>query len=93
MLIKDLNTPPEKEGFTYKVLRSGQPRPYADKEYIAEVYLTEGLTKEQASDIVRNMKIGFDDTTGKQWFEDKLSYIRESRPGVWEFKMVSAYTG
>lgn len=83
----------EHGGYAYKFLRSGQPRPYADSETVVEVYLPEGLTKEQASDIVRNMGIGFDDTTGKEWFEPKLSYFREARPGVWEYKMVSAYTG
>lgn len=77
----------------YKVLRSGQPRAYADSELVIEVYLKEGLTKQEASDSIRYMNIGFDDTKDKEWYLPKLSYIRETSPGTWEFKMVSAYTG
>lgn len=82
----------EKGGYKYYVKRSGQPRRYADSEYVVEVYLPEGLTTEEASDIVRSMGIGFDDTKGKSWYEPKLSYFYQTSPGVWEFNMVSAYT-
>ena len=83
----------EEKGYAYKILRSGQTRRYGDSETVTEVYLKEGLTKEEASDIVRSMKIGFDDSPNKQWFESKLSRFYETSPGVWEFCMVSAYTG
>lgn len=78
---------------TYKVLRSGQTRRYGDSETVIEVYLKENLTKQEASDIVRSMNIGFDDTPNKEWFQAKLSYFRETSPGTWEFCMRSAYTG
>lgn len=77
----------------YKILRSGQPRPYADSETVTEVYLNEGLTKEQVSDLIRSMNIGFDDSSNLEWYQPKLQYLRESSLGVWEFNMVSAYAG
>lgn len=89
----DWNATRERGGYKYRVLRSGQPRPYADTEYIVEVYLSDGLTKQEATDIVKSMNIGFDDSTNKNWYDSKLSYFIETRSGVWEYKMVSAYTG
>lgn len=77
----------------YKIIRSGQVRRYGDSERVVEVYLKDGLTKEEASDIVKSMNIGFDNSTNKEWYQPKLSYFRETSPGTWEFKMVSAYTG
>lgn len=80
-------------GNAYSILRSGQTRRYGDSETVVEVYLKEGLTKEQASDTVREMGIGFDDSHNKDWYQPKLAYFRETSPGTWEFMMVSAYTG
>lgn len=79
--------------YTYKILQTGQSRAYGDSERVVEVYLKEGLTKEEASDIVREMNIGFNDAKNVQWYDPKLRYFIEKTPGVWEFKMVSAYTG
>lgn len=89
----DWNAAKEANGFSYKTLRAGQPRPYADSERVVEVYLKEGLTRQEASDTIRSMDIGFDDERGKEWYQPKLSYLTETKPGIWEFKMVSAYTG
>lgn len=83
----------EEKAKPYKVLRSGQTRRYGDSERQVEVYLEKGLTKEQASDIVREMGIGFDDTPNKDWYEERLTYFRETSPGTWEFCMVRAYLG
>ena len=76
-----------------KILRSGQPRRYADSELVMEVYLDEGLTKEQASDLIEGMNIGYSSKKPDNPFSPTLSYLRESRPGVWEFMMTSLYTG
>lgn len=78
---------------SYVVLRSGQPRAYADSEYVVEVYLDEGLTKQQASDLIESMNIGYSCEEYYDPFSETLSYLYESRPGVWEFKMTSMYTG
>lgn len=77
----------------YKVLRSGQPRRYADSEYVVEVYLPIGLTKNQAKTMIKELDIGFDDEIPFSWAAPRLTYLRETRPGVWEFMMKSAYTG
>lgn len=74
------------------VLRSGQPRPYADHEYVVEVHLNEGLTKQQASDLIEEMKIGYT-TKDNGPFSPEVSYLRETSPGVWEFMMKTMYTG
>lgn len=89
----DWDAPRESNGYFYKTLRAGQPRPYADSERVVEIYLKEGLTKQEASDIAKGMNIGFDDSKDKDWYQPKLSYFQETSPGTWEFKMVSAYTG
>lgn len=79
--------------YSYKLIRSGQPRPYADREKVIEVYLEEGLTRQQASDKVKSMNIGFDDSKDNEWYEPRLSYFKDKGKGVWEFNMITAYTG
>lgn len=79
--------------YTYKILRSGQPRPYADTERVVEITLEKGLTKQQASDIVENMDIGYSTKAPDNPFSPKLSYFKETTPGTWEFKTISMYTG
>lgn len=77
----------------YSIVRSGQPRAYADSEYVVNVYLEKGLTREQASDTIRSMNIGFDDSSDRDWFQPRLAYLMEFEPGTWQFKMVEGYTG
>lgn len=79
--------------YKHKVLKNSQERAYGDTIKIVELYLEEGLTKEQASDIARDMNIGFNDSKNRDWYEPKLSYFKETFPGVWEFKTISEYTG
>lgn len=88
----DWNAPREAEGYSYKILRAGQPRPYADSIKVIEIYTPSGLTKEEATAIAKNMNIGFNDDK-VEWYHPRLTYFRETRDGVWEFEMVSAYTG
>lgn len=83
----------EKTGYAYKIISSGQVRPYGESVKVVEVYLNEGLTNEEASDIVKGMGIGFNDSKNLEWYDEKLSYFKEKSPGVWEFKMVRPYLG
>lgn len=97
-----------KHRYTVEVLRSGQPRPYADSRYAARVTLEwQGMSgykdknapfvpwiikENQAREYLRKIPCGFTDAEPEGWWSTRLSYLREIEPGVWEFETITPFT-
>lgn len=86
----------------YHVVRSGQPRPYADSELVVRLQFDEPVTEEQARAQAREASVGYTDVTKKDregWWSRYLDYFRalefsrdEKHFKEWEFKVVTPFT-
>jgi hypothetical protein len=81
---------------TVKHISGGQPRPYADSEYISEIevradglwasHLKEATIKEYAKVLVHPFVEG-----EREWHQPWLRSIKEVRHNVWRVHIVSPY--
>lgn len=87
------------------VVRSGQPRPYADTEHVVQLIFEtfngkdwelQSVTEEYARDIAAGLKCGYIGRKKNEagFFCTYLEYFRrvDETGAVWQFKTVSPYT-
>lgn len=85
----------------HTVLRSGQPRPYANTEYVVLCEFDQPLSETEVRVFfLQHTKIGFTNTPRigrKDHFDTYLDYLRpinliDGKADRWEFRTVSPYT-
>lgn len=91
---------------TKTFLRAGQPRAYADSEYVGRLFIeirdstddewrpatfVESVVKETYAPLVHSFWKQKDDEK-REWWQSYLDYIRKEGPGLWEVRIVSPYT-
>ena len=86
-------------------LSAGQPRPYADHEFKADISLeyywtnskgedvlgTMKLTEDNAKELARMFVRNFEDNP-QYWYQPFLAKLEEVYPGVWRALVVERYT-
>lgn len=86
-----------------EILANGQPRPYADRVYHARVTFDDADDADEATIRKRlaELYIGFTEftyppkgreATAEDFFRTRLDWLRNTKPGVWEFHTTSAFT-
>lgn len=95
--------------YSVEILASGQPRAYADHfghvrltiEIKLRTHTGEGERWEPSKyweekdvrELLKHLKCGFPNKEPESWVDTKLTSIKQTSPGVWEFTTSTAYTG